>query len=318
MVCYSPLKGYRSRRINPATGKRPIVFNTREGFSDKPVSVPCGKCVGCLMTRAFYWSVRCVCESHFHDESYFLTLTYDDKHLPLDHNLNRADFQSFMKRLRYHFSGYKLKVFYCGEYGERRHRPHYHCIIFGLPLKKENVKFYLDPEASKRGNKQYLCPSLQKIWGNGIVKIGTFTHSSAAYVAQYTLKKHDKKMQKFVATRYVKPFIGSSRRTSIGFEFFMKYHTFIYRRGFFRPFPYSDQICRNLPYFNNLLKQYFPLEYFKYVELPRRKYNNQLFVRTASLGSSGAFMNTLVDRDIKKLYNQEKKILRKLEPRADF
>lgn len=314
MVCYSPLKGYRAKYINPETGKRPVVFSASQGYVDKPVIVPCGRCIGCLMTRAFYWSVRCVCESHFHDESYFLTLTYDSKNLPDDRNLKRCDFQSFMKRLRYYFKNYRLKVFYCGEYGERRHRPHFHALIFGLPINKEDIKIY-QVDVSRRGNKNFACPFIEKIWGKGRVRLGSFSSGSASYVAQYNLKKHDSKMQKFLKTRDVKPFIGASTRSSIGYEFFMKYHYQIYKRGFFRPFKDSDTICRNLPYFNNLLKKHFPLEYFKFVELPRRRFYSELYSKSYC---SGSFGNSLLNRDIDSLRIKEKKVLRALEPRDDF
>lgn len=314
MVCYSPLKGYRARRINPETKKRPIVFSPSQGFSDRPVLVPCGKCLGCLMSRSFYWSVRCCCESLYHSESYFVTLTYDDAHLPSDKNLCRSHFQSFMKRLRYYFSDVKIKVFYCGEYGEKRHRPHYHAIIFGLPLKSKNV--YMFPvDSSRRGNLNYACPLLERIWKLGIVRVGTFSSGACSYVAQYTLKKHSPKMKRFLLTRDVKPFVGSSNRNAIGYDFFMQYHTEIYRRGFFKPFPDKDTIVRNVPYFNKLLEKHFPVEYFIYVELPRRRYYSDLYSRSYC---SGSFGNVLLDRDSKKLYYSEKKLLRNLEPRDDF
>lgn len=314
MVCYSPIKGYRAKYINPETGKRPVVFSPSQGFVDKPVIVPCGRCIGCLMTRAFYWSVRCVCESHYHDECYFLTLTYDEKHLPDDRNLKRADFQSFMKRLRYYFSGVRIKVFYCGEYGERRHRPHFHALLFGLPLKKEDVRVY-PVDSSRRGNINYSCPFIEKIWGKGRVRLGSFSSGSASYVAQYNLKKHDQKMQKFLNTRLVKPFIGASTRSSLGYEFFMQYHTQIYKRGFFRPFKDSPVVCRNLPYFNKLLQKHFPLEYFIYVELPRRRYYSNVYRQAYC---EGTFGNTLILRDFDELRIKENKILRALEPRDDF
>lgn len=314
MVCFQPLKGYRANYVNPETGKRPIVFSASQGYVDRPVTVPCGKCVGCLMTRAFYWSVRCVNESLYHKENYFLTLTYDSEHLPSDRNLCRAHFQNFMKRLRYYFPDCRLKVFYCGEYGERRHRPHYHAIIFGLPLVANNIKMF-PVDVSRRGNTNYACPLLDKIWSHGLCRVGTFSSSAASYVAQYTLKKHDSKMQRFLKTRDVQPFIGASTRNSIGFDFFMEFHTDIYRRGFFRPFKDKDTIVRNVPYYNRLLQKHFPIEYFIYVELPRRRYYADLYRRSYCLGSFG---NTLLDRNSEALYYKERKIMRNIDVRDDF
>lgn len=317
MVCFNPLKGYRSRNFNFDTHKRPVVFNPNEGYPDLPVVVPCGKCLGCLMTRAFYWSVRCTCESVSYDECYFLTLTYDDIHLPEGRNLNRAHVQSFVKRLRYYFRDYRIRVFYCGEYGEKRHRPHYHMLVFGLPLLKENIKFYYS-DISKRGNKNYVCPYLEKIWGLGIVKLGMFSQHAASYVAQYTLKKNSSKMEHFLNSRDVKPFIGASNRPGIGFDFFMKYHTQIYRRKFFHPFPQSDVVVCRIPYFDRLLEKHFKVEWFKYIELPRRRSMHKKILDYHKKGFLDSMYNSLFDRDTLLLYYKERKLLRSLVSRDDF
>lgn len=317
MVCFSPLKGYRSRRLNPETGKRPVVFSPSQGFSDLPVLVPCGKCLGCLMTRAFNWSIRCTCESVNYDESYFLTLTYDNKNMPEDRELCRADVQSFVKRLRYHFRNYRLRVFYCGEYGDKRHRPHYHMIVFGLPLEKEGCLMF-PVDYSKRGNTNYACPFIEKIWQKGIVRVGTFTPGSASYVAQYTLKKHSPDMSAFISRKRVKPFIGMSNRPGLGFDFFMSNHTSLYRRGFFRPFPDKDITVRPIPYFNKLLEKFFKVEWFKFVELPRRRYISQQSQKYHASGFSFGMNNPLFDRDSKELYYKERYLSRRLQSRDDF
>lgn len=317
MVCFSPLKGYRSRNINPETKKRPIVFSPSQGYPDLPVVVPCGKCLGCLMTRAFYWSVRCVCESVDYDECYFLTLTYDDKNIPDGRNLCRAHVQSFVKRLRYYFRDYRLRVFYCGEYGEKRHRPHYHMIVFGLPLKKKNIKMFVS-DISKRGNENYACPFLEKIWKLGLVRVGSFSSNSASYVAQYTLKKNSSKMERFLKTREIKPFVGASNRPGIGYDYFMRYHTEIYRRGFFKPFPDRDTIVRRVPYFDRLLEKHFKIEWFKYVELPRRRKMAKKIREYHDSGFFDSMFNSLFDRDAKSLYYRERKLFRNLKARDDF
>lgn len=317
MVCFSPLKGYRSRKINPDTHKRPVVFSPSQGYPDMPVVVPCGKCLGCLMTKAFYWSVRCVCESVDYDECYFLTLTYDDDNLPDGRNLCRAHVQGFVKRLRYYFRNYRLRVFYCGEYGEKRHRPHYHMIVFGLPLKKENILLYA-VDKSKRGNVNYGCPFLDKIWKHGFTRVGSFSSNSASYVAQYTLKKNSGTMAAFLSKKEVKPFIGMSNRPGLGYDFFMRFHTDIYRRKFFHPIPNQDAIVCRIPYFDRLLEKHFKVEWFKYVELPRRKRLAECIHRYHDSGYTDSMYNSLFDRDSKSLYYKERKLLRSLKARDDF
>ena len=58
----------------------------------------------------------------------FVTLTYDDDHLPEYNSLNYKHFQDFMKRLRKSHSG--VRFYMCGEYGEDFSRPHYHALLF--------------------------------------------------------------------------------------------------------------------------------------------------------------------------------------------
>ena len=182
MTCYYPLEGWRSRRLN-ANGKRPIVFKREQGFEDMPVKVPCGQCVGCRLDRSRQWAIRCVHEASQHEDNCFVTLTYDDDHLPLDGSLNKAHYQNFMKRLRKSLAPHKVRYYHCGEYGDDNWRPHYHALLFG----------YRPPEqilyTKRDGNSLFLSPTLQRIWGKGFVSWGEVTFQSAAYVARYVMKK---------------------------------------------------------------------------------------------------------------------------------
>jgi hypothetical protein len=63
----------------------------------------------------------------------FITLTYSDEHLPEDGSLNPEHLTRFWKRLRKNESADKkdwIRYFACGEYGEKRGRPHYHAMVF--------------------------------------------------------------------------------------------------------------------------------------------------------------------------------------------
>lgn len=77
------------------------------------VQIPCGKCVGCRLDYAKQWANRLMLELQYHKEAYFVTLTYDDEHVPRawyadpetgeamqSMTLCKRDFQLFMKRLR--------------------------------------------------------------------------------------------------------------------------------------------------------------------------------------------------------------------------
>lgn len=323
MVCYSPLKVFWSRKRHPVTKNRVPVFSASKGIVDvdyyynpgNGFTIPCGKCEGCRLAKSFEWSVRCTCESYFHRENYFLTLTYDSEHLPSDRCLNRAHFQGFMKRLRYYFKGYKIKVFYCGEYGENRHRPHYHAIVFGLPLSEKDIRMY-PINMSKKGNVNYESPFITKIWGKGLVTIGSFTSSSASYVAQYTLKKNKSNS---TIRKAIRPFIGASNRNSIGFDFFMKYFKDIFSRGFFSPIPANKGekplMLKPSPYFVRNLKKYKPVEYIRYVRLPRyRAYVKMLNDKLKYLDQYAEDL----DNKIRNRYYKERATLRRLEARCDL
>lgn len=210
MPCFNPLKGYRAQVVNPS-GKRSIVFNSREGFNDLKVELPCGQCIGCRLERSRQWAIRCVHEAQLHHENSFLTLTYSPEHLPKYGSLHKSHFQKFFKRLRKHFSiklitshplkdipllsslrrvaygrtFYRpLRYFHCGEYGERNHRPHYHACLFGADFADKQPI-----ERNHNGDLVYESATLAKLWGLGKVAIGDVTFESAAYVARYITKK---------------------------------------------------------------------------------------------------------------------------------
>lgn len=230
MACFHPLKGYRSRNVN-ANGKRPIVFNSGAGFSDLPVSLPCGQCVGCRLERSRQWAVRCAHEASLYADNCFITLTYNDQHLPADRSLDVRHFQLFMKRLRKRF-GSGIRFFHCGEYGERYGRPHYHACIFGFDF-SDKVLWKVS-----NGNRLYTSATLSELWPYGFSSIGDVTFQSAAYVARYILKKinGESAVEHY---RYIDSQTGEifqrrpeyttmSRRPGIGQGWLQKYHSDVY------------------------------------------------------------------------------------------
>lgn len=135
-------------------------------------------------------AIRCVHEAQMHSENCFITLTYDDEHLPPGRGLVKKDFQDFIKRLRKSRPiGPRqsvcqfLRYYHCGEYGDKFGRPHYHAILFGhdFPDKRLHTK--------RLGNTVYTSSILSELWGKGFCSIGAVTFKSAAYVARYVLKK---------------------------------------------------------------------------------------------------------------------------------
>ena len=112
----------------------------------------------------------------------FVTLTYDDDHLPEYNSLNYKHFQDFMKRLRKSHNG--VRFYMCGEYGEDFSRPHYHALLFNcfFPDRKKH-------SIGDSGSVIYTSEALTKLWPYGFSTIGDVTFESAAYVARYITKK---------------------------------------------------------------------------------------------------------------------------------
>lgn len=108
--------------------------------------VPCGQCMCCRINRTSSWNVRLLIESLSWDDVSFVTLTYDDAHLPEDKSLHKRDLQLFLKRLRKNLNGRKIKYYACGEYGSKEHtfRPHYHLIVYGLSQSMSDRQAVLD------------------------------------------------------------------------------------------------------------------------------------------------------------------------------
>lgn len=191
-MCTSPLQGWRSRERNES-GKRSIVFQAREGFTDRPVDVPCGRCPECKLKKKRDWALRCHHEASLHNENSWFALTYDDQHLPPNGSLRKSDLVSFLKDLRAHEQYWsqqhkrterRFKFFACGEYGGDFDRPHYHCLLFGYDFADKRK------EAKRGEHYTFDSDTLREIWGKGLTEIGELTFDSISYTAKYAAKRN--------------------------------------------------------------------------------------------------------------------------------
>ncbi len=224
MVCFSPLKAYRAHGGG-------IAFSSKKGFSDRPFELACGQCQGCRLERSRQWALRCVHEAQMHERNCFLTLTYDQVHLPVDGSLHVEDWQKFAKRLRKRCGPFRY--FHCGEYGELNSRPHYHACVFGMDFGRDRV-----PVKRERGKTLYTSEVLSETWGLGFATVGSLTWQSAAYVARYVMKKAtgpladmkytgvDEETGEMVS---VKPeYVTMSRRPGVGSKWFEQFASDVY------------------------------------------------------------------------------------------
>lgn len=213
MPCFTPLKAYRSQGGQ-------VVFDSRRGWSDRPLQLACGQCIGCRQERARQWAIRAVHESEMHKENCFVTLTYAPGALPLDGSLDIRHWQLFAKRLR-HVAG-PFRFLMCGEYGERTNRPHYHACLFGHNFRAGAVAV-----PRKSGHALWSSRVVLDSWRLGHVSIGHLTYESAEYVARYVMKKLTGERAKEYEGRRP-PFVNASRRPGLGADWFDRYRGDVY------------------------------------------------------------------------------------------
>lgn len=161
--------------------------------ANRKMLVPCGKCINCLRSRQASWIYRLQRETSTSKYAYFVTLTYDESHVPLiyrdtleitDYNtyiqnwnirdveftINPRDFTLYIKRLRKKLGDIKCKFYACMEYGDQFNRPHAHFVIFFN-------------ECS-----EYVQYAISSAWNKGFVTIEPITDSRIAYVTKYISK----------------------------------------------------------------------------------------------------------------------------------
>lgn len=166
-------------------------------------TVPCGRCAACLSNRRQEWTIRMSYELKEAKNADFITLTYTDENVPRNRCgapvLNKPDVQKFLKRLRHHEKGNKIKYFICAEYGEQTFRPHYHAIIFNL---------------SKKGDE--LLKHLLEVWNKGLVHLGEVTPASIKYVTGYIVQQQ-KSTSHDGGELYVRPFALMSKGLGLSY-----------------------------------------------------------------------------------------------------
>lgn len=170
----------------------------REPFVINGTVTGCGRCLACRSRAARIWGNRIMLEMSGYGENLFITLTYDDAHLPLEGSLHKRQFSAFIKRLRkrieYHTKT-RFRFFACGEYGTNTGRAHYHAILFGLGLWAEYI--------------------IRDCWKFGFSHILPADKGAGPYVAGYVVKK----LNAVDRSPREPEFILMSRRPGIGGRF---------------------------------------------------------------------------------------------------
>lgn len=247
MPCFKPLHGYNK----PGGG-----WTANHSASNSiPLTIPCGQCIGCRTDKKLEWAARLTHESRCHDNNIFVTLTYDEDHVPISYSLDKSHAVNFIRRLRYAIKPAKFKFFLVGEYGDQTKRPHYHAIIFGYwPMDAKRV-------TSEGLHTLFTSKLLTAAWGKGHVTFGESGPEACKYVSHYVVKKytgeaakaHYTRMNEFGELHEVIPeyAVMSRNPKGIGYGFYQNYKSDLRNGDFAMNLGKKQKIPR---YYDKLLK----------------------------------------------------------------
>jgi len=171
------------------------VMLCKKPYSKGNLQYGCGQCTHCRINRARLWVGRMLLESYEHPASAFITLTYNEEHLPNPPYLDKRHLQLFFKKLRTYNPDRQFRYFAVGEYGDKSWRPHFHLILYGCSPTEGSM--------------------IARCWKNGFVHMGTLEPSSCSYVASYVVKKMTNKKDARLQGR-TPEFTLMSRNPAIG------------------------------------------------------------------------------------------------------
>ena len=157
-----------------------IEVRKKDHFVGPTMMVPCRRCRNCRVQAREHWTMRLLLEQKDHDANMvmFVTLTYDDDHLPVNLDTGSSTVvkdhvQRWIKRYRYYCRKWHIespRYYICGEYGDKTGRPHYHAILYGHPY-------------------QTVYLLLELTWSYGHWSIYPANDQRIRYVCQYVTKK---------------------------------------------------------------------------------------------------------------------------------
>lgn len=275
MPCYHPYDATRKIPIGLEKSKLRILkrgeslpLKLATGY--EALRIPCGHCIGCRLEYSRQWALRCLKESTLHKCNSFVTLTYDDLHLRIlcDGENNKfiptlypKDFTTFVKRLRKRLSPVKIRYMMCGEYGERKGRPHFHAIIFGYDFPDKKI----DNTTRQGDNLLYVSQMLSELWPHGKHVIGDVTFESAAYVARYVTKKQIGGDKTYNGKH--KEYARMSRNPGLAKGYYDKYGEQIYDNGYITARGIKMQPPK---YFDKMLEN-DDVDYYNYIKSKRKE-----------------------------------------------
>lgn len=267
--------------------------------------IPCGKCMGCFLEKARDKAVQLSLEKmnpeYKENECWFITLTYDDAYLPIHSYVDALsgevfngastelkDLQNWIKKLRDNNPNKNIRYMAAREYGSTTLRPHYHIIIFGLPLDRE---LFVKIGNNANGDALWTTPELDnmtspicwsvrrplgdrkgKIYRAGNVTIGEVTFQSISYVARYTIKKANKDYDNsWWYNSQGLDIEGISQSQDLGKWYYDIHKHEIYEKDMVPVLGKNGNFSRPPRSFDRMYKKEFPKEFTKVIEKRKEK-----------------------------------------------
>lgn len=265
------IKRYDDSEVQQSSGKQTMI-RVVKNF----IEIPCGKCLGCRLDYSRHWADRCMMELQSHESSYFVTLTYDDFHLPTTeyispitgeicdiNTLRKEDLRIFIRHLRQH-TGQKIRFFASGEYGTHSLRPHFHIILFGLKL-DDLVRI----SQNNLGQPYYSSPTISRAWCDsdgiprGFVTVGEVTYESCAYTARYVMKKAGKDNSLFTDKGMEPEFTSMSTHPGIAYDYYSSHQDMFDFGTIHYSTPDGGKSCSIPRYFKKQLEKDDPAKFAK-------------------------------------------------------
>lgn len=146
------------------------------------------------------------------------------------------------------FKPKKIRCMHCGEYGDKKSRPHHHAILFGFQF--PDLK-----EIYENGKTYYTSEILSSLWPFGIHRIGSCSYNSCAYVSRYVTKKINGNNQEDYYNGRKPEFVTYSTKPVLGSSYFIKNYREIVNTQELTVIADKKYTCRMPKSFDNILKK---------------------------------------------------------------
>lgn len=174
-----------------------------------------------------------------------LDLVYDRNGRIKSHIRIPKDERSFLLN---DFKPKKIRCLHCGEYGDKRGRPHHHAILFGFQFPDLRIIY-------EGGKKYYVSDILSKLWPFGIHRIGECSYNSCAYVSRYVVKKVNGLCVEDTYKGRKPEYVTYSTRPVLGANYFCKNYKEVSKTQELTVIADKKYTCRMPKSYDNILKK---------------------------------------------------------------